>query len=374
MPDYIDWIAEAFEESFAFEVGTMGYPFEIDGLYRVDVRFYSPGTYGFTFPSATENGGSFIAINADFENFYEFRPDLTNEDPDGLVRGAIRVTAAHEFKHAIQLNNNWTLSSTTAGWFELDATWIEDVVYDDINDFYNYIRGADSPFTEPGASLYGRPLYEDATWQHFLQDRFGLEFLLEIHRRRGEGDTRTQLKQFVFRDLVIEREDDWAALWADYAAYNYLTAERATASFGFDEAAAFPLAPTTAIESFPYASGTQSVRPWAMSFFELDNAERRWRGGLTVRFEADPAIEWGVAVVLQNATTTIIERLEITDTADSFAIAGHDVADFDRIAVLVGNGRTGITVQPANPFVLAVEGPIVVDVVPTSFGGVKARF
>jgi hypothetical protein len=61
---------------------------------------------------------------------------------------SLRVTAAHEFFHAIQ----FAADVTEDLWFmEGSATWAEDVVYDDINDNYQYL--GDSPIRFPRTSL-----------------------------------------------------------------------------------------------------------------------------------------------------------------------------------------------------------------------------
>jgi hypothetical protein len=51
--------------------------------------------------------------------------------------GALKVTQAHEFMHALQFNINVYQS----GWLmESHATWAEDAVYDGINDWHWYIN------------------------------------------------------------------------------------------------------------------------------------------------------------------------------------------------------------------------------------------
>jgi len=49
---------------------------------------------------------------------------------------ALRVTAAHEFHHAIQYGYGWWGERYP---YELTSTWMEDVVYTDVNDYYQYL-------------------------------------------------------------------------------------------------------------------------------------------------------------------------------------------------------------------------------------------
>ena len=89
--------------------------------------------------------------------------------PDPL--DALRVTAAHEFFHAVQFaydigEDPWFMEGT--------ATWIEDVVYDDINDNLRYL--ASGPIGQPiipldrntGFRIYGTWIF----WR-FLTEYFG---------------------------------------------------------------------------------------------------------------------------------------------------------------------------------------------------------
>jgi hypothetical protein len=71
-----------------------------------------------------------------------------DEFPAGTPLGNLQVTAAHEFFHAIQ----FAYDVTEDGWFlEGTAVAIEDHVYDDINDNYQYLLS--SQLTRPSLSL-----------------------------------------------------------------------------------------------------------------------------------------------------------------------------------------------------------------------------
>ena len=69
--------------------------------------------YGYTSFNNTSAGTEIVMHNS-FSGF------PTNTDPEGNALGAAKVTAVHEFKHAIQfVYNQWS----EPGWFiEADAT------------------------------------------------------------------------------------------------------------------------------------------------------------------------------------------------------------------------------------------------------------
>ncbi|MDZ7808445.1 MAG: MXAN_6640 family putative metalloprotease [Gracilimonas sp.] len=138
VPDYIDHVAESADSSYRHEVLNIGFkdPIPAGQTYKVYVENdISGGAYGFTNTSASSPGGTYIVIESDFDGFPE------NTHPEGNQVGAIYATMAHEFKHAIQYaQNNWASPSGAFNWSEMDATLMEEVVYDDVNDYYNYIK------------------------------------------------------------------------------------------------------------------------------------------------------------------------------------------------------------------------------------------
>src|SRR5699024_1043671 len=88
--------------------------------------------------------------------------------------GAIKVTVAHELKHAIQYaTTQW--KGETDLWAEMDATLMEEVVYDPVNDYYNYLDDSESIFSNPQKSFYPGSYYH-VSWALFFEERYGPEF------------------------------------------------------------------------------------------------------------------------------------------------------------------------------------------------------
>lgn len=176
IPDYVDRVAESADSSYRHQVLDIGYPDPIpDGMqYRVSIQNIGD-VYGFNLTSS-DPGGTYIAINNNFDGF------PMNTHPDGNTVGAIYATMAHEFKHAIQyIQNNRTGNSSQ--WDEMDATLMEEVVYDDVNDYYNYIENFSSDlFSSASASLIPGS-YEDVTWALFFEEYIGPDFWVEVWER-----------------------------------------------------------------------------------------------------------------------------------------------------------------------------------------------
>ncbi len=156
IPDYINTVATVMEYVWDVEVRTMGWtapppPSSGDSRYNVYVLDIEP-YYGVTCreeivgdnpnsPSRQEYFAavSHLALDNDYASF--------GKKPVVLIQ----VTAAHEFNHAIQYGYDSSESFSDAAWlYEGTATWMEDQVYDDVNDNYQYVQ---SLLNEPDACL-----------------------------------------------------------------------------------------------------------------------------------------------------------------------------------------------------------------------------
>ena len=126
IPDYIDRAAGIADSSWRYEVNQLGnLPPPSDGvngggLDLYDIYFQKISAYGFTSidipgPNPWNDYASFIVIHCSFAGF------PPNHDPEGNVIGALKVTTAHEFYHAIQFAYN---VSTASYFMEESSTWM----------------------------------------------------------------------------------------------------------------------------------------------------------------------------------------------------------------------------------------------------------
>lgn len=141
IPDYVETVAEAFEYTWDREVNQLGYirphayyksttPASDRDKYKVVLLSLYPGYYGFTNPMGTAQfEGSYIELRSDFDRDNSFWVNSFDE--------AIKVTAAHEFFHAIQMTYLPTISDYKT-WSEATAVYMEETVYPQINDYLQY--------------------------------------------------------------------------------------------------------------------------------------------------------------------------------------------------------------------------------------------
>jgi len=228
VPDYVEWTAQAADSSYRHEVQTLGYtdpmpntadPYQI---YFEDLDFY-----GYT---EVADNTTYITLHNNFEGFPE------NDDPQGSQRGSIRVTIAHELKHAIQFAaTGW--SGETDQWSEMDATLMEEVVFDEVNDYYNYLAGPESIFNDPGASFYPGSYYH-VSWALFFEEKYGPQFwpaVWEIISANPDITMVDALSRQLGSDEAFFSDYVESQLW-HYAAGPVNSAD----DFGFEERASYP--------------------------------------------------------------------------------------------------------------------------------------
>ena len=162
----IDATTIAFVESVGVYLN-YSYQFHIDSLHEnniltpINVKIKSLGNkYGYV-----EN--LTIYLDNDYKNF-----------PTSGFDGA-KVTAAHELHHMFQIINYETYSYPYPinFYMELTAVGIEEEIYDDINDYFNYVRTPDSHFGNPNLEFNyfdsrGSIQYSRVVWIKFLHDKF----------------------------------------------------------------------------------------------------------------------------------------------------------------------------------------------------------
>jgi hypothetical protein len=131
----------------------------------------------------------------------------------------LQVTAAHEFFHAVQGAYDFF---EDAYFMEGTATWMEDEVFDDVNDLHNYL-GA-SPLSNPTVPLdkaTGLRVYGTWIWWRFLSESLGAPVIRRIWLR-ADGSSIGPDKystQAVALELA-SRDVPFGRTFADFAARN----------------------------------------------------------------------------------------------------------------------------------------------------------
>ncbi|MCB2204978.1 hypothetical protein KQI65_09535 [bacterium] len=235
---YADSVAQIFDAVYALEVEQLGYespPYRSgENEYQLYVEAFRTTDYGYTqFGNPLPTGGTVMPLYA---AYMQIDNDFQGYPTSGLE--GLRVTAAHEFHHMVQLGSYGFWSADT--WFhEMASTYYEEVCYPEINDYHQYIqqfvRFPDRPWWQwmPQAG------YELALWPLYLQHQYD-QFVF-----RETWENMKQLEPITAtRDAIRDHQPhsgDMAADVCNWARANFFIGYRAgkITSPVYDDAADF---------------------------------------------------------------------------------------------------------------------------------------
>ncbi|MCJ7813144.1 T9SS type A sorting domain-containing protein, partial [bacterium] len=237
VPDYVEGAAITMDHVYAVVVDQLGYNPPPDDQNRDgsewDIYLLNTGnSYGETVPEMR------ISQNPDrYASYMKLDNDYSDKPTQGLQ--ALQVTAAHEFFHMVQLGYNFR--SEDRFLMEAGSTWIEDVAYDYVNDYYFYLTKFFSETNIPFQRINGWREYGLCVWFHFLVKR--LEHVLEDPRVivRSVWEEMVSYPAVEAIDIVLQGVgytfDEELAL---FYGWNYMTGSRADTSRFYPEGYAYP--------------------------------------------------------------------------------------------------------------------------------------
>lgn len=235
IPDFIEKCAAYCDSSLARhqELGYLMPPNDggLGGDTLFDVYFEDMSYYGYAVPEgpgayAWNDYYSYLVLNNDFLGF------PSNNDPEGQVAGAAKVTVAHEFHHCVQ----FAYDVSEGSWYmELDATYFEDITFDQVDDNYNYLPGFfDAPYTSLMDNSPGHK-YASFIWNTFLAEKFDTSLNVAV----WEGARYSTIYD-TFADTLMARYN-WTAdsAFVDFTYWNFCTDFRDD-GLHYEEASQYP--------------------------------------------------------------------------------------------------------------------------------------
>ncbi len=318
VPDYVDEAARVFESVWDLEINQLGYnppPSDGDGVYDIYIKNLAiQSVYGFTYPIAYPESrtSSYMEIDNNFtDNIYP----VNSRGFNGL-----RVTAAHEFFHAIQFG--YYADFGAAWWQELTATWMEDVAYPDVNDFYQYMSCASNHscfYDDPEASLDTSPLtsphpFGASIFAHHLEQVYGVDEIKSVWELLKRRDPSTYSLSLIDDGMPLS---GFAQVMPRFAAWNYLTDMRARPGY-YVEAHDLPSIKHANIFLGTGSSfeGSETVDHLGTTYLRV--ATLNIAGGLRGVFSLDDQGQWkllvmlispsGVELLYPRGTTVVIPR------------------------------------------------------------------
>ncbi len=316
IPDYVDEVAWAFDSSWSMEIDRFGLvkPAPVGGKeslpYVVQITTQPRGYYGITLPDPEP----IPERNAGFGSVIQIRQNWIGDewnvdeiiDYENHPEKAVRITAAHEFLHAIQYAMSHMVSGTIhldhypISWLEASAVLMEELAFDYVNDYIQYIPEF---FSRPTASLFddGQDYYKNVL------------FLMYAYFRAHPGDPIAFVKDMLFRNYESPTKfhknlttatsglgREWTELHGVFWASTYFTGDRADTSIFLKDAALMP--EWTHWRDYPgdTLSTAKHVSPYGMQIFNFDPDTQSSDSAILELFISGstvPAEEWSIHVV-----------------------------------------------------------------------------
>jgi hypothetical protein len=260
IPDWVDTTLATVEHVWSVEVTSMGYQAPLDdssstnngGNGKLDVYISNLGSqqlYGYCTTDDPDlvnpalnyqffDGSAYCVVDNNYtETIFDNHTPLQN----------LKVTAAHEFFHAVQaaydfFDDTWMIEGT--------ATWMEDQVYDNINDNRQYL--VDSQLHQPGVPLdKGSQCcfqYGEWIWWRFLSESLGDPTIIRDIWERADGSGTTKGDMIAgpdnyslqaVKNALAARGQKFRTAYGDFAVWNRIPAKR------YSEGSFYPVAPSS---------------------------------------------------------------------------------------------------------------------------------
>jgi hypothetical protein len=260
-------VAKALDSTFSFEVDFLDYllpPSDNgaggDDKYDVYIEHQTGGIYGFTQwedKIGVNSWISFMVVDNDYSGYFS----------SGI--NGLEVTVAHEFHHGIQLGNysipdeNSPVRSSDIFFYEITSTSMEEFVYDDVNDYYQYMG---SYFGRPDKAFPLQNGYNLAIWNLFLEKRFGFEIIKQQWELIPN-----QFAITAINNSILIYGSTFPSELNEFGIWTYFTNFKTVPGLFFEESANYPLITSTSTIQFnpPSQIANMNAAPVANNFVQF---------------------------------------------------------------------------------------------------------
>jgi hypothetical protein len=213
---------------------------------------------------------------------------------------------------------------------------MEEVAYDIVNDYYNYIYYL-SPISHPTYPLDhgGSGSYEDCVWQIWMSENYTPQIIVDLFDWRETHMTQPMMDSY--EQILNDYGTSLADAWANFTAWNYATGYRAINNLGYDEASDYPAGAQQAnFSSFP-AGSSGSVQHLAANFIRTYNLPTTPGDVLRIQFDGEGADLHLTAVVERRNGTGLIEVIPLDEYGDAIWEVSVPVNEMQECGLVVSN-------------------------------------
>jgi hypothetical protein len=355
-PDWVDAALATAEHVWSAEVTTMGYRAPLSDLSssdhgpdgRLDIYISNLGNddlYGYCTSDdpGLDTPGTFAAsAYCVVDNNYT-EPIFGNHTP---IQN-LKVTLAHEFFHAVQFGydigeDTWLMEGT--------ATWMEDQVYDGINDNRQYLHNSQLkyPWIPLDHSANCCFQYGSWIWFRFLSETMGPGVIQEIWNEAdaaagGPDDYSTQ----AIRQVLFDHHTTFRKKFASFAVWNDISRQR----YSEGKAGRYP----TPVGSGVFALGAAHTSTgWlAVKLKHMSSIHVTFRPGrsdgprahLTVQFDG-PRHGFGPEgrlMVFSRSGSVAVKTYKLNRNGDGSLRVGFGRGHVSRVVLIEANASTRFT-------------------------------
>jgi hypothetical protein len=221
------------------------------------------GEYGRTTPDVDIPDGGTCSTYMEVHNDFLF---VTPDSNKGLP--ALRVTLAHEFHHAIQLGS-YAYWQNDVYFHEITSVWMEEVLFTQVNDYYQYLRASWGHFRNPDVSYATNELimYSRGIWGLLIERTFDRAAM-----RKAWEEART-VRPLAAMDRVLRQPpyaSGFQAAFTEWTLWNYYTGSRGNPAKYYTEGPAYPqivLIPSDFVP--PSMTIAQTLPPLASRYHQI---------------------------------------------------------------------------------------------------------
>lgn len=363
-PDYIESIGVIADSVWDNTIQGLKYPappsdsfYPDGGDYRYDIYLRNEGGqfFGLTFGDSIIQNDALAAHSTSFMELDNDYQERTFSQYNSRPLDAARVTIAHEFFHSIHFAMDFRENEAVDNdnprqyWMEMSATWMEEQLYDDINDYYTVLKFF---FDDPGNSIQQFKSFADLhpygsmLFALYLSENYGpniINVIWQLCENLGPGPS-----FLVAADSAIKIASGGSATFqtsfSEFALWNFFTGNRSdllpAGVDGYPERHNYPQFPDDKIGVFSdyefvltVADNQYNPEHNSASYFKFDQMQAVVSDSVPPTFEffvgLDPSFKqsWGLDVVFQFA-----------DQLDSLVV--------DRVSLPQGQGQAFRLVVP----------------------------
>ena len=329
---FVQSVLDAADQSYAVENVSLGWNDPVsdgatgarDGrggsgqtdIYLTDLE---RGLFGYATTDPGESGrkqAGYLVLDNDYAGF------------NGVPVDLMSVTMAHEYNHILQFGYDVFQD----GWmFESTATFMEDYVFDDVNDYINFmpqfVKHSKTPLAEEESKAF--KLYGSAVWNHFIAARYGPE----VVRHAWEVSPSVKPQDFAVAAYDRSIRDTGGSGFAqEFVSFAAATAEWRS-SMSFPDSASY-----SDMKRSGDLSGKKAVKLDHTGYGLYDVTP--YNGTIRLTVKAEKGVRSGISLVGRSGpetSGTVTEVTEYLPKGGKASVTLPDAQQYDRITAVIAN-------------------------------------